>query len=60
MKEFDTLLYNLQTIIKSNTYCEDNEIHIKNKLKYDIFNMMINYDKAFINKLYKELEYSEE
>lgn len=57
MTEFDNLLKDLQTIIRDSTYCEDNEIHIRNKLKYDLFNLVEAYDYRFIEKLKKELEY---
>jgi hypothetical protein len=59
MKEFDALLYELGIIVEKNLYCEDEKLFIKNKLKYDVVNLMEKYDKVFMNKLYKELEYSE-
>ena len=60
MLEFDLIMHSLQHIIKENLYCEDGELHIKNKLKYDIINLMTEIDKSFMLKLFKELEYEEE
>ena len=56
MKEFDNLLYRLQLIMKDKLYCEDNELRSK-CMKYDIINLMLEYDKRFMDKLFKDLEY---
>lgn len=60
MTEFDNLLQDLKIIIKDNTYCEDNELHIRNKAKYDLYNLVETYDYRYIKELKKELEYKEE
>ena len=49
-------MYRLQIIIKENLYCEDGKIHIKNKLKYDVVNLVEELDKKFIKELYVKLE----
>jgi hypothetical protein len=59
MKEFDILLYKLQNVLEENVYVEDNKIRIKNKLKYDVFNMMELYDAKWIDRLIKEKGYED-
>ena len=59
MVEFDLLIYSLRNIVKENLYCEDNELRIKNKCKYDLINLMEEIDKGFMEELKKELEYDE-
>lgn len=59
MIEFDLVLYQLRNTMKENLYVEDNELKIKNKVKYDIYNILCEIDKGFIDKLHKELEYKE-
>ena len=60
MLQFDLLLHSLQHIVKDSLYCEDGELRIKNKLKYDVINLMNEIDKPFMTQLYQELEYKEE
>lgn len=59
MLEFDLLLYRLRSTIKENAYCEDSKLKIKNKVKYDIYNILCEVDKKFIEGLHKDLEYKE-
>ena len=59
MMEFDNLLFNIEKILKESLYCEDNNLRIKNKLKYDIFNLINEIDRKFIVDVCKELEYEE-
>ena len=58
--DYDLMIEYLRVIIKDNLYCEDGELRIRTKLKYDVFNLLEEVDKEFINKLKKELEYEEE
>ena len=60
MLEFDLLLYRIRNTIKENAYCEDNKLRLKNKVKYDIYNILCEVDKGFIEKLHKELEYKDD
>lgn len=60
MTEFDLLLYRLHSIVRDNLYCEDQELRIRNKLKYDVVNLMEEMDVKFMNGLKCELEYEEE
>ena len=60
MKEFYALIIDLESILKDSLYCEDNSLFIKNKLKYDVYELVYRYDKKFIEKLHKKLEYKEE
>ena len=60
MKEFDALLYELEVAYKRNVKCEDGELYIKGGLKYAVHDLLLKYDKKFMKKLYKELEYREE
>ena len=60
MLDFDLLIRELQDTIKDNLLCEDNELHIKSKLKYDVYNIMKKYDSAFMSGLEKELEYKDD
>ena len=53
------ILEYLRVIVRDNVYCEDNKLRIKNKLKYDIVNLVSVVDKDWFNELKKELEYSE-
>ena len=50
MKEYDELIKELRVIIKKGSYCEDNKLRLRSTIKYD---------KPFIKKLHKELEYIE-
>lgn len=60
MTEFDILLKDLETILEENTFCEDNRIYIKSKLKYDIYNLVTKVDNKFIKDLEKGLECNNE
>ena len=60
MMEYDRLIKRLQDAIKENIVCEDNELYVKCKLKYDVVNIMNEEDSVFMKKLYEELEYNEE
>ena len=59
MTEYDLLMNKLQKALKDNIVCEDNELYIKCKLKYDVYNIMCEEDSKFIKNLYEELEYEE-
>ena len=59
MVNYDVLLNRLQVALRDNIVCEDGEIHLKCKLKYDVFNILVEEDSEFIKKLYEELEYRE-
>jgi hypothetical protein len=59
MVEFDLLLYRLRGIVRDNVYCEDGELRIRNKAKYDIVNLVEEIDKEWFKQLMKELEYDE-
>lgn len=59
MVEFDLLLYRLHGIVRDNVYCEDGELRIRNKAKYDIVNLVEEIDKEWFKQLMKELEYDE-
>lgn len=58
--QYDLLVQYLRGIVEENLYCEDNELRIKSKLKYDIVNLLDEIDKEFMQRLYKKLEYKEE
>jgi len=57
---YDLLLRKLQSAVRDSAVCEDGELYIKSKLKYDVLNILVEEDKEFINQLYKELEYRDE
>lgn len=57
MKEFDAILYELEKAYELNVRCEDGELYISSKLKYDIHDLLLKYDITFMKKLFKELEY---
>lgn len=59
MIEYDLLIIKLRMIMEDNLYCEDNELYIKNKVKYELYELMKAIDKEFINQLEKGLEYNE-
>ena len=59
MIEHDLLINQLRVIIKDNLYVEDDELYIRCKCKYDLFNLMEGIDKKYMKKLLKELEYVE-
>ena len=54
MYEFDITLEKLKKTLKENIRYEDDKIYIKNKLKYDIYNLMCELDPHFIKELEKE------
>ena len=57
--EFEILLLKLRDLLTKYTYCEDDKLRIKNGIKYDIYNLMNEYDRGFIKELHKELEYKD-
>ena len=57
--QYDLLIQYLRDIVEENLYCEDGELRIKNKLKYDVVNLLDAVDKEYMKKLYKELEYND-
>ena len=59
LNEYDLLLLAIENIIKENIKCEDNELYLSNKLKYQLFNLIYEIDKGFIEKLFKKIEYKE-
>ena len=60
MIEYDVLLNKLEHALKDNTTCEDGEIHLKCKLKYDVYNIMVELNPKFIRELHEYLEYEGE
>ena len=46
-------------LLRANVYCEDEQLYIKNDLKYDIHNVLYLLDKDEMLRLYNELEYNE-
>ncbi len=48
----------IRTIIVENIYCEDNKIYLRNKIKYDLYNLLCDRDIEFIEELHKRLEYN--
>ena len=59
MIEYDRLINRLRMIIRDSLKCEDNELHISNRCKYNVFNLMMEYDYKYMKELLKELEYRE-
>ena len=57
--DYDIIIDRLEQACKKYYICEDGDLYIKNGIKYLIHDIMMEYDKEFMNKLYKELEYSE-
>ena len=49
----------IKSLLKGNIKCEDNNIYISNKFKYDVFNLLVEHDQEFKKELFKELEYCE-
>lgn len=47
----------IRKIIIENVYCEDGEIKIKNQIKYDLYNLVLERDTKFIQELHQKLEY---
>lgn len=43
-------------LLKDNCYVEDNNLYIKGKLKYDLYNLIESLDSEWIKELEKELE----
>jgi len=60
INEFDLLLKSLENIISENIKCEDNQLYLPRKVKYDLFNLLYEIDKSFMDKLLKKLEYKED
>jgi len=58
MIEYDVLIKKLEEALKENVVCEDNEVHLKCKLKYDVYNIMVENNPLFIKQLHKDLEYN--
>lgn len=59
MIDYDLLVEYLRIILKDSVYCEDGELKIRNKLKYDIYNLLSEVDKRWVRELEKELEFNE-
>jgi hypothetical protein len=59
MLDYDLLLKALENILEDNTRCEDNELYLSNKIKYSLYELVKEIDKKFIDKLHKELEYTD-
>ena len=59
MIDYDLLVEYLRIILKDNVYCEDGELKIRNKLKYDIYNLLSEVDERWVRELEKELEFNE-
>jgi hypothetical protein len=60
IKEFDSLLNRLELIMKDGLYVEDERLYVKCQVKYQVVNLMNEFDKPFMTKLLEELEYKEE
>ena len=60
MREFDAVINKLEIAYKKYSICEDNELRLGNGLKYVVHDILMEYDKSFLDKLYIELEYREE
>jgi len=60
MLQYDLIIKQLENIITENAKCEDNKIYLSRKIKYDIWNLLVEIDTPFINKLLKDLEYKED
>jgi|14_taG_2_1085336.scaffolds.fasta_scaffold25978_3 hypothetical protein len=56
---YDKLLEEIKYTLQENVYVEDNKVYIKNKLKYDIFNMIEKEDFKFIENLLNEKGFEE-
>ena len=56
---YETIVELLFKILHENITCEDNTIKIKNKLKYDVHNMLEYIEPIKMKLLYDELEYNE-
>jgi|LGOV01.1.fsa_nt_gb stage III sporulation protein SpoIIIAA len=54
MESFDLLMIRLQLLLRDTVSVEDNRIYISRKAGYEIFNLMEELDKGFINELLKE------
>jgi|LGVE01.1.fsa_nt_gb hypothetical protein len=59
MNEYDLIIKALENIIESNIRCEDNEIYLSHAIKYELFALLYEIDKKFIEKLFKKIEYKE-
>lgn len=59
MKEFDSLVNRLELIMKDGLYVEDGRLYVKCQVKYQVVNLMNEFDKPFMDKLLKELEYED-
>ena len=57
--DYDIIIDKLEQACKQYYICEDGELYIKSGIKYIIHDIMMQYDKEFMKKLYKELNYNE-
>ena len=57
MKEFDSLVNRLELIMKDGLYVEDDRLYVKCQVKYQVVNIMNEFDKPFMDKLLKDLEF---
>lgn len=44
-------------ILRDNIYCEDNQIYMRNKLKYEYHNLLYLLDEEEMQRVYDEIEY---
>lgn len=56
----DAILLALKTLLADSIKCEDDKLFIGNKFKYDVFNLLVETDEEFREKLFSELDYCEE
>ena len=56
----DVYIQSIKDIILENCYSEDGLLHIKNKLKYDVYNITREFYYNFIECIERELELYEE
>ena len=47
-------------ILRDNVYCEDDNLFIRNELKYMFHNLLKTLDPEEMRRLYDEIEYKEE
>jgi hypothetical protein len=60
MTQQEQFITDVLETLKEHLVCEDDKLYIKTQLKYDIFNLVSNYDKEWLERLLNDLEYKEE
>lgn len=60
MTQQEKFILDVLETLKKHLICEDDKLYIKTQLKYDLFNLVSEYDKDWIEHLLNELEYKEE